>query len=160
MQTYETRDHEGAGHELFEADRPQLIETVVFDGLVGTTDPATGKAVRPCLVTLRTTRETFTELNLAKVDPAACLQHLNASVSKRPENAGTCFVVELAGTPYCLGNGVEYCKLVDGVVTFLIVSGESRNDRPNLPASLTVELDAQWDLTSCPPSIDLTPTRS
>jgi restriction system protein len=73
-------------HELFESDRSRLIDTVVFNGLVDTTDPATGKSVRPCLVTLRTTREVFTELNLAKVDPAACLQHLSASVSKRPDD--------------------------------------------------------------------------
>ncbi|WP_245736572.1 restriction endonuclease [Micromonospora pattaloongensis] len=72
-------------HELFEADRERLIETVVFNGIVDTTDPRTGASVQPCLVTLRTTRETFTALNLSKVDPAACLQHLNAAVSKRPE---------------------------------------------------------------------------
>jgi restriction system protein len=73
-------------HEIFEADRRELVDTVVFNGLVDTVDPATGKAIRPCLVTLRTTRGTFAELNLAKVDPAACLVHLNASVSKRPED--------------------------------------------------------------------------
>ncbi|GAA0553013.1 restriction endonuclease [Paractinoplanes ferrugineus] len=72
-------------HELFEADRTRLVDTVVFNGVVDTTDPRTGQAVRPCLVTLRTTRDQFTPINLAKVDPAACLQHLSASVSKRPE---------------------------------------------------------------------------
>jgi restriction system protein len=72
-------------HELFEADRTNLVDTVVFNGVVNTTDPRTGQAVRPCLVTLRTTRDQFTAINLAKVDPAACLQHLSASVSKRPE---------------------------------------------------------------------------
>ncbi|NMO53446.1 restriction endonuclease [Actinoplanes sp. TBRC 11911] len=72
-------------HELFESDRTALVDTIVFNGVVDTSDPRTGQAVRPCLVTLRTTREQFTALNLAKVDPAACLQHLSASVSKRPE---------------------------------------------------------------------------
>ena len=72
-------------HELFEADRTRLVDTVVFNGMVNTVDPATGQAQRPCLVTLRTTRDEFTGLNLAQVDPAACLQHLNASVSKRPD---------------------------------------------------------------------------
>ena len=72
-------------HELFEADRTPLVDTIVFNGMVDTVDPATGQAQRPCLVTLRTTRNEFTSLNLSKVDPAACLQHLNASVSKRPE---------------------------------------------------------------------------
>ncbi|OLE21422.1 MAG: hypothetical protein AUG49_22130 [Catenulispora sp. 13_1_20CM_3_70_7] len=72
-------------HELFEADRTSLVDTTVFNGMVDSVDPATGQAQRPCLVTLRTTRDEFTALNLAKVDPATCLQHLNALVSKRPE---------------------------------------------------------------------------
>ncbi|SCF44421.1 restriction system protein [Micromonospora matsumotoense] len=71
-------------HELFEADRSTLVETVVFNGIVDTIDPRTGASVQPCLVTLRTTRETFTGLNLRLVEPLACLAHLNASVSKRP----------------------------------------------------------------------------
>ncbi|MFF5177653.1 restriction endonuclease [Micromonospora sp. NPDC000316] len=72
-------------HELFESDRAGLISAIAFNGIVETTDPRTGVAIRPCLVTLRTTRELFTALNLRKVEPAACLQHLNASVSKRPD---------------------------------------------------------------------------
>ncbi|MEW2381455.1 restriction endonuclease [Micromonospora sp. NPDC047707] len=71
-------------HELFEADRSAFVETIVFNGIVDTTDPRTGAAVQPCLVSLRTTREVFGELNLRMVDPGACLQHLNASVSRRP----------------------------------------------------------------------------
>jgi len=39
---------------------------------------------RTCLVTVRTSRDTFTQLNLSKVDPLACLNVLNASVSKSP----------------------------------------------------------------------------
>jgi restriction system protein len=72
-------------HELFESDRLTTMDTIVFNGVVDTIDPATGKPVRPCLVTVRTTRSQFLELNLSRVDPAACLQHLNASVSKRPD---------------------------------------------------------------------------
>ncbi|GAA2709482.1 restriction endonuclease [Micromonospora olivasterospora] len=71
-------------HELFEADRSGLVDTVTFNGIVDTTDPRTGASVQPCLVTLRTTREVFTGLNLRLVEPLACLAHLNASVSKRP----------------------------------------------------------------------------
>ena len=72
-------------HELFEADRTSLIDTVVFNGIVETTDPRTGQPIQPCLVTLRTTKDTFMAISLGNVDPGACLQHLNASVSKRPE---------------------------------------------------------------------------
>ena len=72
-------------HELFEADRTRLVETIVFNGIVDTIHPGTGRSVRPCLVTLRTTRDVFTPIDLGKVDPAACLQHLRATVSTRPE---------------------------------------------------------------------------
>lgn len=72
-------------HEIFEADRTSAIETVVFNGMVDSVNLATGQAVRPCLVTVRTTREAFGSLNLARVEPSVCLQHLNASVSKKPE---------------------------------------------------------------------------
>ncbi|RUL93215.1 restriction endonuclease [Verrucosispora sp. FIM060022] len=71
-------------HEIFEADRSGLVDTIVFNGIVDTTDPRTGASVQPCLVTLRTTRTAFGGLNLGMVDPNSCLQHLNASVSKRP----------------------------------------------------------------------------
>lgn len=71
-------------HELFEADRGGLIATIAFNGIVDTLDPRTGHQVRPCLVTLHATRDTFTSLNLAKVDTIACLRHLKAGISNRP----------------------------------------------------------------------------
>lgn len=72
-------------HEIFEADRDGFIETVVFNGIVSTTDPATGQPVTPCIVTLRTTRDVFQGLDLSAVEATACLTHLNAGVSKRPD---------------------------------------------------------------------------
>lgn len=71
-------------HELFEADRTKHIETLVLNCVVDTVDPATGKAIRPVLVSVRTTRQVFTDLDLANVDPLACLKHLGATVSKNP----------------------------------------------------------------------------
>lgn len=71
-------------HELFEADRSEKLETVVFNGYVNTIDPATGRAITPHLVTVRVSRAAFLELELAKLDPQACLKGLNASVSKNP----------------------------------------------------------------------------
>lgn len=71
-------------HELFEADRGEKLETIVLNGFVSTIARATGKAVSPYLVTLRTTRDVFLTLDLAKVDPLSCLKGLNASVSKSP----------------------------------------------------------------------------
>jgi restriction system protein len=71
-------------HELLRSDRGGHIDTVVFNGIVDTTDPGSGRRVRPCLVTVRTTRESFSELDLAHVEPLACLKHLSAGVSKSP----------------------------------------------------------------------------
>jgi len=71
-------------HELLESDAGGHLDTVVFNGIVDTTDPGSGRRIRPCLVTVRTTRELFSELDLAHVEPLACLKHLSAGVSKSP----------------------------------------------------------------------------
>jgi restriction system protein len=71
-------------HELFEADRQGHLETIVFNGYVDSVDPGTGRDVRTCVVTVRTNRDAFAQLDLSRVDPIACLKTLNASVSKSP----------------------------------------------------------------------------
>lgn len=71
-------------HELFEADRAGFLDSIVYNGYVDAIDAGTGRSVRPCLVTVRTTRDAFLALNLRQVDPIACLKALNASVSKSP----------------------------------------------------------------------------
>jgi len=70
--------------ELFKADRRGYLETIVFNGYVSTIDKGTGRPIRTCLVTVRTSQDPFTQLNLSQVDPQACLKVLNASVSKSP----------------------------------------------------------------------------
>jgi HJR/Mrr/RecB family endonuclease len=69
---------------IFACDTKQHIDVVVFNGVVDTIDPRTGKPTRPCLITVRTTRDAFTEIDLDQVDPAACLKHLNAGISRSP----------------------------------------------------------------------------
>lgn len=71
-------------HEMFQADRAGHIESIVFNGHVDTIDPRTGQPTHPCLITLRTTRDLLDSLDLARVEPGACLQGLNASVSRNP----------------------------------------------------------------------------
>lgn len=72
-------------HELFEADRTKHIETIVFSGFVESINRATGKDQRTCLISVRTTRDTFMEFDLSRVDPILCLKNLNAAVSKSPD---------------------------------------------------------------------------
>lgn len=71
-------------HELFEADREGKVDTIVFNGFVETTDKRTGKRISPYLITVRTTRDAFQELDLGHVDPLECLRGLQASVSRSP----------------------------------------------------------------------------
>ncbi len=71
-------------HEIFEADTDQRILVVAFNGFVATVNPATGRDIRPCLISVRTTRERFGELDLKRVDKHICLRNLGAQVSPRP----------------------------------------------------------------------------
>ena len=71
-------------HELFESDRGGLVDSIVLNGYVSTIDPASGQPIKPHLITLRTTREVFTALQLGNVEALVCLRGLNASVSKNP----------------------------------------------------------------------------
>jgi restriction system protein len=72
-------------HEVLEADQANLLLVVAFNGFVAAVDPATGRDVRPCLVSVRTTRDQFDGLNLARVDKRTCLRNLGAQVSPQPQ---------------------------------------------------------------------------
>jgi restriction system protein len=72
-------------HEIVEADRGGLVARVLFNGIVDTIDRRTGRFVRPCLVSVRTDRETFAAIKLRRVDPVACLRHLQAGLSGQPD---------------------------------------------------------------------------
>jgi restriction system protein len=97
-------------HEVVEADRGGAIRTVVLNGYVNGTDPATGRDIRPCLIALATSRERFLEVDLARVDTVACLAHLEARVSKDPSKLQAVEPIELAGSleaDYTLSTEVE-----------------------------------------------------
>ncbi len=74
----------GCLHDLFQADKQEVVETVVLNAHVNTIDPATGHAIHPCLVSVRTSRDRFLGLNLGHVDPSSCLKEMRASVSSQP----------------------------------------------------------------------------
>jgi len=97
-------------HEVLEADRGGAVRTVVFNGYVDGTDPATGRKVRPCLVSLATSRERFLDVDLARVETVACLAHLEARVSKDPSKLQAVEPIVLTGSleaDYTLTTGVE-----------------------------------------------------
>lgn len=71
-------------HEAFSGDGYQCIDVVVVNAFVSTTDPSTGRAVRPYLVSVRVSGDEWKELDLRNVDPSACLKRLKAAVSRSP----------------------------------------------------------------------------
>ena len=62
--------------ELYDSDVVLALQTVVFNGWVTSVDKATGKEVTSCIMSLQTTRDAFTEINLAEVEPRACFRSL------------------------------------------------------------------------------------
>ena len=72
-------------HEIVEADRAGLVGQISFNGIVDTIDRRTGRFVRPCLVSLKTDRETFAAIKLRRVDPVACLTYLQGVLSATPD---------------------------------------------------------------------------
>ena len=73
-------------HEVFEADRRGLIKTISLEVGTETIDPATGLEGYVLFVAAGAERDSFLELDLSNVVPAATLSHLGAALSKNPFN--------------------------------------------------------------------------
>lgn len=72
--------------ELFAADRFDVLDSVVLNGFVDDTDPATGHRSQVFLATVMVTRAEFAALNLAQVDAEECLVGaLRGQLSARPD---------------------------------------------------------------------------
>jgi restriction system protein len=63
-------------HELFETDKADALDAVVFNGWVCSIDKATGQEKNACILSLHTTRKEFTAINLTRVDPKLCFRNL------------------------------------------------------------------------------------
>jgi restriction system protein len=63
-------------HELFEADSIDALEAVAFNGLVTSTNPATGIVETKTIISVSAKKEDFMSFDLAKVDPKATFKHL------------------------------------------------------------------------------------
>jgi restriction system protein len=72
-------------HEVFEADQGNVINLATFNGFVETVDPATGKDIKPFLISVRVIKERFLEIDLKRVEKKACLRNLGAQVSSNPD---------------------------------------------------------------------------
>jgi restriction system protein len=70
-------------HEIFEADKADGIDIVVFNGWVETINNATGKKVNNCIVSVQARKEGFIQIELANVDPKACFKSLKGVGSSK-----------------------------------------------------------------------------
>jgi restriction system protein len=73
--------------EAFDIAPPTLVDGIVFNGYVSAMDRATGKPIRPVLISTHATRDAFAEIRLdePELDPVLCLRgYLNAVVSPHP----------------------------------------------------------------------------
>ncbi|MGB9980118.1 restriction endonuclease [Methanobacterium sp.] len=63
-------------HELYEADKADALDAIIFNGYVKSIDPATGQEVNSCVLSVQAKKEDFLEINLALVEPKACFRKL------------------------------------------------------------------------------------
>jgi restriction system protein len=70
-------------HELFEADKAEAVDAIIFNGWVENINKATGKLVNNCIVSIQTKKEEFLEIELANVDPKTCFKNLKGVGSSK-----------------------------------------------------------------------------
>ncbi|MBV6422042.1 MAG: hypothetical protein DAHOPDDO_03330 [Ignavibacteriaceae bacterium] len=63
-------------NELFQSDNTNLVDQIVFNGLVDTVNPSTGQRIKPCILSISVTKEIFRSLNLKEIDPKECFRGL------------------------------------------------------------------------------------
>jgi restriction system protein len=107
--------------EAFDATAPDLVTGIVFNGYASTKDKATGRAIRPLLISVGAERDKFAEVQLdePELDPVLCLRnHLNAIVSPHP--------YDLEGVKPVLSFDLSKYKFVDEMD--VIAGMDSRTD--------------------------------
>ncbi len=63
-------------HELFEADVPDHLDAVAFNGWTESVDRATGQKVTSTILSVMVKKEEFLDINLEQVDPKTCFKSL------------------------------------------------------------------------------------
>lgn len=70
-------------HELYTADEVDALASIVFNGWLEATDPATGHKADRYIMSIRTHRQEFLALNLAEVDAEACFRSLESRAGRK-----------------------------------------------------------------------------
>lgn len=70
-------------HELFEADKANALDAIIFNGWVNAINKATGKMVNNCIVSIQAKKSEFLEIDLANIDPKSCFKNLKGIGSSK-----------------------------------------------------------------------------
>lgn len=70
-------------HELFESDKANAINSVVFNGWVESINKGTGMLINNCIVSLKADKTEFERINLSQVDPKICFKNLKGVGSSK-----------------------------------------------------------------------------
>jgi len=70
-------------HELYEADKVNGLDSIVFNGYVKSIDPSTGQETNPCVLSIQANNEEFQQINLARIEPKACFKKLKGVGSSK-----------------------------------------------------------------------------
>jgi restriction system protein len=69
--------------ELIHGDETGVIRIVVFNGWVNALNPATGQKNHGCILSLQASKDEFSAIDLARVDPRACFKQLKGVSAAR-----------------------------------------------------------------------------
>jgi restriction system protein len=69
--------------ELLQADSANALDSVIFNGLVTSVDPATGHEATACILSLQAQKQEFMAINLSQVDPKMCFKSLKGIGSSK-----------------------------------------------------------------------------
>jgi restriction system protein len=69
--------------EIFKTDDSNKIDSIVFNGWVDSINKATGKNTNSCIMSIQSSKDEFTTINLDNVDPKECFKHLKGVGSSK-----------------------------------------------------------------------------
>jgi restriction system protein len=61
---------------VFNSEAGVIIDSIVFNGWIEGVDKSTGQDFKACIISLHTTKDAFTKINLARVNPIDCFKSL------------------------------------------------------------------------------------
>lgn len=68
---------------IYASDEAEYIDSIVFNGWVNSVDLATGKDIKPCIMSVESSKDEFLAINLNKVDPKECFNMLKGVGSSK-----------------------------------------------------------------------------